>query len=218
MEKKYRVVIAEDHTILREGLRSLVASSPDFQVVSEAEDGYAAIRCAEKHKPDILLLDLSMPRLNGLEAIKGIKKVSNKTKVVVLTVHKADEYILASLQAGADGYLLKNENFADLLMAFKSVLSGKQYLSPEISETVLVGRLDGKKTLKKTTAWDSLSQREREIIKLIAEDYKSKDIAQLLFISIKTVEKHRANLMKKLNLHSASALTALAMEKGLVAR
>ena len=218
MEKKYRVVIAEDHTILREGLRSLIASSPDFQVVSEAEDGYAAIRCAEKHKPDILLLDLSMPRLNGLEAIKGIKKVSNKTKVVVLTVHKADEYILASLRAGADGYLLKNENFADLLTAFKSVLSGKQYLSPEISETVLVGRLDGKKTLKKTTAWDNLSKREREILKLIAEDYKSKDIAQLLFISIKTVEKHRANLMKKLNLHSVSALTALAIEKGLVNR
>ena len=218
MEKKYRVVIAEDHTILREGLRSLIASSPDFQVVSEAEDGYAAIRCAEKQKPDILLLDLSMPRLNGLEAIKGIKKVSNNTKVVVLTVHKADEYILASLQAGADGYLLKNENFADLLTAFKSVLSGKQYLSPEISETVLVGCLDGKKTLKKTTAWDNLSKREREILKLIAEDYKSKDIAQLFFISIKTVEKHRANLMKKLNLHSVSALTALAIEKGLVNR
>jgi len=218
MEKKYRVVIAEDHTILREGLRSLIASSPDFQVVSEAEDGYAAIRCAEKHKPDILLLDLSMPRLNGLEAIKGIKKVSNKTKVVVLTVHKADEYILASLRAGADGYLLKNENFADLLTAFKSVLSGKQYLSPEISETVLVGCLDGKKTLKKTTAWDNLSKREREILKLIAEDYKSKDIAQLFFISSKTVEKHRANLMKKLNLHSVSALTALAIEKGLVNR
>jgi two-component system, NarL family, response regulator NreC len=214
MEKKYRVVIAEDHTILREGLRSLVASSPDFQVVSEAEDGYAAILCAEKHKPDILLLDLSMPRLNGLEAIKGIKKVSNKTKVVVLTVHKADEYILASLRAGADGYMLKNENFADLLTAFKSVLSGKQYLSPEISGTVL----DGNKTLKKTTAWDSISQREREILKLIAEDYKSKDIALLLFISIKTVEKHRANLMKKLNLHSVSALTALAIEKGLVTR
>lgn len=214
MEKKYRVVIAEDHTILREGLRSLVASAPDFQVVGEAEDGYAAIGCAEKHKPDILLLDLSMPRLNGLEAIKGIKKVSNNTRVVVLTVHKADEYVLASLRAGADGYLLKNENFADLLTAFKSVLSGKRYLSPEISETVL----DGKKTLKKTTAWDSLSQREREILKLIAEDYKSKDIAHLLFISIKTVEKHRANLMKKLNLHSASALTALAIEKGLVTR
>ena len=218
MEKKWRVVIAEDHTILREGLRSLVASSPDFQVVSEAEDGYAAIRCAEKHKPDILLIDLSMPRLNGLEAIKGIKKVSNNTKVVVLTVHKADEYILASLQAGADGYLLKNENFSELLMAFKSVLSGKRYLSPEISELVLDGYLDGNKTLKKTTAWDSLSQREREILKLIAEDYKSKDIAHLLYISIKTVEKHRANLMKKLNLHSVSALTALAIEKGLVTR
>jgi DNA-binding NarL/FixJ family response regulator len=218
MEKKYRVVIAEDHTILREGLRSLIASSPDFLVVSEAEDGYAAIRCAEKHKPDILLLDLSMPRLNGLEAIKEIKKVSNKTKVVVLTVHKADEYILASLRAGADGYLLKNENFSDLLTAFKSVLSGKQYLSPEISETVLEGCLDGKKTLKKTTAWDSLSHREIEILKLIAEDYKNKDIANLLYISVKTVEKHRANLMKKLNLHSASALTALAIEKGLVTR
>jgi len=218
MGSKYRIVIAEDHTILREGLRSLLSSSSDFEVVGEAEDGREAIRCVEKLKPDLILTDLSMPRMNGMEAIREIKKQSPKTKILVLTVHKTEEYILATLKAGADGYLLKDSTHSELVMAVKHVLSGKHYISPGISDKVLEGYLEGRKTLKTRTSWETLTQREREILKLIAEGYKNKEIAEDLCISVKTVEKHRANLMEKLNLHNVQALTAFAIEKGLVSR
>jgi DNA-binding NarL/FixJ family response regulator len=216
MSQKVRIVIAEDHTILREGLRSLLSSDPNFEIVGEAEDGREAIRCVEKLKPDLILTDLSMPRMNGMEAIKEIRRISPVTKILVLTVHKAEEYILATFRSGADGYLLKDSTHAELVMAVKKVLSGKQYISPEISEKVIEGYLEGKKTLKSRTSWETLTQREREILKLIAEGYKNKEIADDLCISVKTVEKHRANLMGKLDLHSASTLTAFAIEKGLV--
>ncbi len=218
MAPKHRIVIAEDHTILREGLRSLLSSSPDFEVVAEAEDGREAIRCVEKLKPDLILTDLSMPRMNGMEAIREIKKQSPKTKILVLTVHKTEEYILATLKAGADGYLLKDSTHAELMMAVKNVISGKRYISPGISEKVIEGYVEGKKTLKPRTSWETLTQREREILKLIAEGYRNKEIADDLCISVKTVEKHRANLMEKLNLHNVQALTAFAIEKGLVSR
>jgi len=216
MNKKSRIVIAEDHTILREGLRSLLSSSPEFEIVGEAKDGREAIGCVEKFKPDLILTDLSMPRMNGMEAIKEIKRQSPETKVLVLTVHKAEEYILATLQAGADGYLLKDSTHAELLMAVKHVLGGKRYISPGISDKVLEGYLEGKKTLRTHTTWETLTQREREILKLIAEGYKNKEIAEDLCISPKTVEKHRANLMEILDLHSIQALTAFAIGKGLV--
>ena len=218
MNQKVRIVIAEDHTILRDGLRSLLSSDPNFEIVGEAGDGREAIKCVEKFRPDLILTDLSMPRMNGMEAIKEIKRQSPKTKVLVLTVHKAEEYILATFRAGANGYLLKDSTHAELVMAVKKVLSGKQYISPEISEKVIEGYLEGKKTLKTQTSWETLTQREREILKLIAEGYKNKKIAEDLCISVKTVEKHRANLMEKLDLHNASALTAFAMEKRLVTR
>ena len=218
MNQKVRIVIAEDHTILREGLRSLLSSEPNFEIVGEAEDGREAIKCVEKFRPDLILTDLSMPRMNGMEAIKEIKRQSPKTKVLVLTVHKAEEYILATFRAGANGYLLKDSTHAELVMAVKKVLSGKQYISPETSEKVIEGYLEGKKTLKSQTSWETLTQREREILKLIAEGYKNKEIAEDLCISVKTVEKHRANLMEKLDLHSIQALTAFAIEKGLVSR
>jgi len=218
MGSKYRIVIAEDHTILREGLRSLLTSGSEFEVVGEAEDGREAIRCVEKLKPDLILTDLSMPRMNGMEAIREIKKRSPETKILVLTVHKTEEYILATLQAGADGYLLKDSTHAELLMAVKHVLSGKRYISPGISDKVLDGYLDGRRTLKTRTSWETLTQREREILKLIAEGYKNKEIADDLCISVKTVEKHRSNLMEKLDLHNIQALTTYAIEKGLVSR
>jgi DNA-binding NarL/FixJ family response regulator len=218
MNQKVRIVIAEDHTILREGLRSLLSSEPNFEIVGEAEDGREAIKCVEKFRPDLILTDLSMPRMNGMEAIKEIKRQSPKTKVLVLTVHKAEEYILATFRAGANGYLLKDSTHAELVMAVKKVLSGKQYISPEISEKVIEGYLEGKKTLKTQTSWETLTQREREILKLIAEGYKNKEIAEDLCISVKTVEKHRANLMEKLDLHSIQALTTFAIERGLVSR
>jgi DNA-binding NarL/FixJ family response regulator len=218
MAAKCRIVIAEDHRILREGLRSLLSSSSDFEVVGEAEDGREAIRCVEKLKPDLILTDLSMPRMNGMEAIREIKKQSPKTKILVLTVHKTEEYILATLKAGADGYLLKDSTHTELMMAVKSVMSGRHYISPGVSEKVIEGYIEGRKTLKPRTSWETLTQREREILKLIAEGYRNKEIADDLCISVKTVEKHRANLMEKLNLHNVQALTAFAIGKGLVSR
>lgn len=218
MKKKYEIVIAEDHTILREGLRALLSSYPDFEVVGEAEDGREAIRRVEKLMPDLVLMDLSMPRMNGLEAIKEIKKRSPEIKIIALTVHKTEEYILATLQAGADGYALKDSTHSELVMAIEHVLEGNSYLSPDISGKVIEGYLEGRKSLKTTSAWDTLTQREREILKLIAEGYKNREVADYLCISLKTVEKHRANLMKKLDLHNTAALTACAIEKGLVTR
>jgi len=218
MSQKYRIVIAEDHTILREGLRSLLSSSPDLEIVGEAEDGRIAIQCVEKCKPDLILMDLSMPRMNGMDAIREIKRRFPETKILVLTVHKAEEYILATFKAGADGYILKDSTHSELMIAIKHVLSGKPYISPEISEKVIEGYLEGRKTLKTKSSWETLTQREREILKLIAEGYKNKEIADDLCISVKTVEKHRANLMEKLDLHNVQALTAFAIEKGLVSR
>jgi DNA-binding NarL/FixJ family response regulator len=215
---KQRIVIAEDHTILREGLRALLSSNPTFEVVGEAEDGQNAIRCVERLRPDLVLMDLSMPKMNGMEAIRDIKKRCPETKVLALTVHKTEEYILATLEAGADGYVLKDATHAELMMAIKSVLFGKPYLSPGISERVIDGYLERSKVIKSRSSWDTLTQREREVLKLIGEGYKNKEIADYLCISVKTVEKHRANLMSKLDLHSASALTAFAMEKGLVTK
>lgn len=218
MQKKYQIVIAEDHTILRAGLRSLLSKSPDFDIAGEAEDGRDAVRCVEKLAPDLVLMDLSMPRTDGMDAIREIKRLRPETKILALTVHKAEEYVLAALQAGADGYVLKEATRAELEMAIKSVLSGKSYISPGISEKVIGGYLEGRKAVKPCSPWDTLTERERQVLKLIAEGYKNKDIADYLCISVKTVEKHRANLMKKLDLHNASALTAFAMEKGLITR
>lgn len=216
VKKPCRILIAEDHTILREGLRALLSTESRFEVTGEAEDGRDAVRAVEELSPDLVLMDLSMPRMGGLEAIKEIKRRNPETKIIALTVHKTEEYILATLQAGADGYVLKDATHSELVMAIDHVLVGKRYLSPGISEKVIEGYLEGRKTVKTSSAWDSLTQREREVLKLIAEGYKNKEVARFLFISLKTVEKHRANLMKKLQLHNAAELTAFAMEKGLV--
>ena len=209
-------MIAEDYTILREGLRSLLSSNPDFDVAGEAKNGRDAVRSIQKFKPDLVLMDLSMPKMDGLDAIREIKKQSPNTKVLVLTVHKAEEYVFASLKAGADGYLLKDATHAELTLAIESVLDGKPYISPGISEKLVAGYLEGRKPVKAESSWESLTKRERQVLKLIAEGYKNKEIAGYLYISVKTVEKHRSNLMKKLDLHNASALTTFAMGKGLI--
>ncbi|HTY23644.1 MAG TPA: response regulator transcription factor [Desulfomonilaceae bacterium] len=216
MNRSWRIVIAEDHTILREGLRALLASDPEFDVVGEAEDGFEAINCVRRLSPDVVLMDLSMPKMTGMEAVREIKRIAPETKVLVLTVHKNEEYILASFQAGSDGYVLKDASHHELTSAIKTVLKGKTYLCPAVSAVVLDRYLDGKKSLKRESSWNTLTAREREVLKLIAEGYKNKQIADLLCVSAKTVEKHRANLMKKLDLHSVPALTTLAIEKGLI--
>jgi DNA-binding NarL/FixJ family response regulator len=213
-----KIVLAEDHTILREGLRALLSADPNFEIIGEARDGREAVRCVEKLEPDLLLMDLSMPRMSGMDAIREIKKRFPAIKVIALTVHKTEEYLLTTLQAGADGYVLKDATHEELVMAIKSVMGGKSYLSPGVSEKVIEGYLVGKESNRSLSTWETLSQREREVLKLIAEGYKNKEIAEDLCISLKTVEKHRANLMKKLDLHNAAALTVYAVQKGLVNR
>ena len=213
-----RIILAEDHTILREGLRALLSADPAFEIIGEAQDGREAVRCVEKLEPNLLLMDLSMPRMSGMDAIREIKKRYPDIKIIALTVHKTEEYLLATLQAGADGYVLKDATHDELVLAIKNVMGGKSYLSPGVSEKVIEGYLDGKESNRSRSPWETLSQREREVLKLIAEGYKNKEIAGDLCISLKTVEKHRANLMKKLDLHNAAALTVYAMQKGLVNR
>lgn len=217
MEKK-TIFIAEDHTILREGLCSLLAKEKDLEIIGEAADGREAIKNIEKLTPDLVLLDLSMPKMNGISVIKDIKSRFPKTRILILTVHKSEEYILETFDSGADGYCIKYATHEELLIAIRKVLSGKTYISPEISETVLEGYIEGRKTLKKDTTFDTLTQREKEILKLIGEGNTNKEIAKFLCISVKTADKHRANLMKKLNIHNAAKLTAYAIQKGLVTK
>ncbi len=173
METCKKIVIVEDHTILREGLKALLSSTDGLVVVGEAGDGRDAVRIASELEPDLMLMDLSMPRMNGIEAIKEIKKKHPNIKILVLTVYKTEEYVLASLQAGADGYILKEENRAEFLLAIKNVLLGKNYLSPEISGKVIEGYLKSKQEQVPLTVWDTLTSREREILKMIGEGYKT---------------------------------------------
>ena len=218
LKPKYRLVIAEDHTILRAGLLALLSTRPEYEVVGEAGDGREAIKVVEKQQPDLLLLDLSMPRTNGLEALVEIKRVSASTRVLVLTAHRTEDYVFSALQAGADGYLLKDSSAEELFLALRSVLNGERYLAPGITLTVVNGYLGSKEAPVMRSSYDELTVREREILKLVAEGYKTREIGEYLCISPKTVEKHRANLMERLQLRRVSALTAYAIEKGLVSK
>jgi len=211
-----KIVIAEDQTLVRQGLRSLLESEKNIKVVAEAGDGIEAIRLVEKHKPDLVLLDLAMPKMSGLSALRDIKNRYPETKILVLTFHSSEEYILEAFESGADGYCLKKDSHAELLAAIKNILSGKSFISPAISSKVLEGYLEGRKKLKKKTSLETLTQREKEVLKLVGEGYSSIEIGDILCISSKTVDKHRSNIMNKVNLHSVAALTAYAIEKGLV--
>jgi DNA-binding NarL/FixJ family response regulator len=218
MHAKKRIVIAQNHTILREGLKMLLSSNPEVAVVGEAQDGLDAVRSVKSQTPDLILIDISMPKLEGTRAIREIKKLSPSTKVLVLTVHKTEDHILGALRSGADGYILKEANYGELTVAIAELFAGKSYIDPAISGKVIEGYLEGRRNLKTSTSWETLTPREREVLRLVANGERNKDIACNLSISVKTVEKHRANLMKKLDLHSASSLTAFAIEKRLNAK
>ncbi len=216
MDHKKRIVIADDHTILREVLKSLLSMHDNLEVVGEARDGLEAIRRTEDLKPDLVLMDLSMPRMDGLNSIQEIRKRCAGTKILVLTVHKSEEHILTSLRSGVHGYVPKDASHKELMVAIHNVLAGKSFLSPSISEKVIEGYLERKDTARSSVSLNILTKREKQILKMVARGYKNKDIGNLLRLSIRTVEKHRSNIMKKLDLHSASSLTAYAIEAELV--
>ena len=216
MTSPKKVVIAEDHQLFREGLRAMLAGRDDLEIVAEADDGLEAIRCIRKYSPDLLLLDLSMPRLSGISVIKDVRGQYPDMKILVLTIHESDQYVLETFKAGVNGYCIKDSSRNELLVAIDSVLAGKTYISPGIADEVMQGYLSGRKTIKVKSDWETITHREREVLKLLAEGYMNKEIGELLNISVKTVEKHRANIMNKLDLHNAAALTAYAIDKGLV--
>ena len=217
MNEKRRVLIVEDHTLLRAGLRALLLQDPNIEIVGEADNGRDAVQAVGLLAPHLVLMDLSMPGMNGIEAILDIKRRYPGTRVLVLTIHKTDEYIHESLRAGANGYVLKDATHDELSIAVRSVLNGKTYLSPDIASKVINGYLGTGKAAVGVSPWDALTHREREVLKLVAEGHPNKYIADYYCLSVKTIEKHRSNLMKKLDLHNASMLTAYAIEKGLLA-
>jgi DNA-binding NarL/FixJ family response regulator len=218
MKEPVKVLLVEDHQLFREGLKSLLADREDLEVVGESEDGLQAVRDIRDHEPDLVLLDLSMPRMNGISVIKEAKRLLPQVKILALTIHESDQHVLEAFEAGAGGYCVKDASREELMIAIDSAIEGKVYISPGIAKSVLEGFLQGRQTLKEESDWDTVTQREREVLKLLAEGYKNKEIADLLNISVKTVETHRSNLMNKLDLHNVASLTAFAIDKGLVER
>ena len=205
-----RVVLADDHVLVRQGLRSLLEREK-FQVVAEASDGQELIRLAETHHPDIAVLDISMPTLNGIEAARELGRSSSQTKVILLTQHEEEQYIHEALEVGVKGYVLKSQVASDLIHALQQVSRGGIYLSPGVSRAVV----DAYRS-KSERPSDPLSGRERQVLQLIAEGNTTKQIAKLLGISAKTVETHRTKLMQKLDIHEIAGLARYAIRHGLV--
>jgi len=206
-----RVLVADDHTLVRAGLIALIAKLPEMEVVAEAADGREALRLVRDLQPDLVLMDIAMPGLNGLESAERIHGIHPKTKIIILSMHSNEEYVAQALKAGAAGYLLKDAATAELEMALKSVSMGQFYLSPAISRQVVDNLLHGG-----PSGLDVLTPRQREILQLIAEGKSTREIAEVLHLSVKTVETHRAQLMDRLDIHETAGLVRYAMRKGLI--
>jgi DNA-binding NarL/FixJ family response regulator len=213
---RIKVLLADDHTILRKGLLSLLAKQADIEVVGEAENGREALAKVEQLAPDVVVLDISMPLLNGLAAAQQIKHHWPHIQVVILTVHATEEYIFQILQAGASGYVVKQAAPDELIMAIHAAYAGDTFLSPSISHTVIAEYIAHAQMAQFEDTLDLLTQREHEICQLLAEGYSTREIADMLVISTKTVETHRGNLMHKLQINNLADLTKYAIRKGLI--
>ena len=212
---KIQVLLADDHPIVRKGLRALLEGEAGIEVIGEAEDGREAVQKTQELLPDVVLMDLSMPALSGLEATRQIKKRFPEVKVLVLTRHANEEYVFQILRAGASGYVVKKAAPTELMLAIKAVYQGDSFLSPAISRPVIEEYIRKAEAMTEDR-YDRLTDREREVLQLIAEGHSSREIAELLHISEKTVRSHRANLIDKLDIHSTAELTQYAMRKGVV--
>lgn len=215
--KSHSIMIADDHAVLRDGLRMLLSSYPQFQIIGEADDGLTAVSTALQLKPDVLLLDIAMPNMRGIEAILEIKRLEPGIRILVLSMHDREEYVFNAMKNGADGYILKKSAAAELVAALNHVLSGEIYLSPAISRHVVKNWLrDEEKMDGANRAGLEITERERTVLKLIAEGHSNKEVANLLHISAKTVETHRARLMDKLELRTVPDLVRYAIKSGLI--
>lgn len=210
-----RVLLADDHHLVRAGLRALLENQPGVEVVGEAGDGREALDMIERHRPDVALLDITMPGMNGLEVAARVDKASPRTRVVVLSMHAGEAYVAQALRVGVAGYLLKDAAAAELGLALEAVRRGEVYLSPAISRTVVDGFLKAGRPADDPLA--GLTARQREILQLIAEGNSTKEIAASLDVSVKTVETHRAQLMDRLDIHDVAGLVRFAIRSGLIA-
>lgn len=211
-----RILLADDHTIIRNGLRLLLERQPDFTVIGEASNGREAIELADLKNPDIVIMDVAMPLMNGVEATSRIAAAQPKTAVVILSMHSDESYILRALKAGARGYLLKDSAESDLIQAVRAVASGKAFFSPVVSKFLAEDYLRQLRQKGVEDPYDLLTARERELLQLIAEGKSAKAIASLLNLSFHTVDTHRANLMAKVNVHSVPELILYAVRKGVI--
>jgi DNA-binding NarL/FixJ family response regulator len=209
-----RVLIADDHTLVREGIRALIERLPDIEVVAEATDGRDALNLLRTCRPDVVLMDISMPRLNGLDATRLMIRTLPNIRVIILSMHRSEQYVWQALDAGAAGYLLKDTDLTEVSIAINAVMRGKAYLSPEIAMHVIkkyVRRGDSNESFRL-----ALTPRQREVLQLMAEGTSTRKIAETLNISVKTVETHRAQLMERLDIHDVAGLVRYAMRTGLV--
>ncbi len=209
-----KILLAEDHHLIRQGIRALLEARKEFEVVGEAVDGRTAVKLAQQHNPDVIIMDVSMPELNGIDATRQILRENVNVKVIALSMYSDKRFITGMLEAGVSAYLLKNCLAAELISAIQSVMKGQKYLSPQILGEVVEGYLMHLARSKSESA-SPLSSREREIVQLVAEGIGSKQIAERLHISPKTVESHKRRIMEKLELHSVAALTKFAIRQGL---
>lgn len=214
--RKITVLLADDHTIVRKGLLSLLVDQVDIEVVGEAQDGRDALKQIERFQPDVVVMDITMPLLNGLEATRQIKHYWPHIQVVILTIHTTEEYIFQILEAGASGYVVKQAAPQELIMAIQAAYVGETFLSPSISRTVIQEYISHTQITAPKDSFSSLTAREREILQLLAEGCATRDIAELLVISVKTVETHRANLKRKLGIDNLADLTKYAVRKGVI--
>ncbi len=209
-----KIIVVDEHRILREGLSTLIAKQPDMEIIGEATDGREALQLLEKLAPDLILMDVTMPNLNGIEATRKIKSKNPNIEIIALSLHSDRRYVLGMIDAGASGYLLKECAFEELVRAINTVMAKKKYLSPGISD-ILIEEYVKKTTQDTPTIYSKLTPREREILQLIAEGKNTKEIARYLFISVKTVETHRRHIKKKLKVDSVAELTKIAIREGL---
>ena len=211
-----RIVLADDHTILRKGLRLLLERETDFKVVAEASHGKEAVDAVEREVPDVVIMDIAMPMMNGIEATKRVNETHPKTAVIILSVHSDEAYVLRALKAGARGYLLKDSAESDLIQAVRAVAAGKAYFSPAVSKILADDYVRQVREQGVEDPYDLLTARERELLQLIAELKATKEIAELLGLSPHTVDTHRGNLMQKLNIHSIPEMILYAVRRGVI--
>ena len=214
--RQIRILLADDHNVMRRGLRLLLERQPEFKVVGEASDGRQAVEQAEATKPDIIVLDIAMPNLSGIEAAQRISALLPQTRIIILSMHSDEGYVLRALKAGAKGYLLKDSAENDLIEAIKAVDEGKAFFSPEISNILVEDYVREMKRRGAEDSYELLTPREREILQMLAEGKSNKQIATVLDLSLYTVETHRRNLQDKLNLHSFAELILYAVRKGII--